>query len=165
VPEPAVFQRILVAVGDGSCADQLVTGVAGLASTGDAEVLLVHVSDCNVCCGAMDHPALHEHEHELLRSLIERLAACGVNARGEARVTASGRIAEHLLDAAAEWRADLLVAAAGRPGRLRGRPWRRVLARLLDDGACPVLVLPRQQSAVAGRETSSWWRSNRWLGG
>jgi len=85
VPELAVFQRILVAVGDGSCADQLVTGVAGLASTGDAEVLLVHVSDCNVCCGAMDHPSLHEHEHELLRSLIERLGACGVKARGEAR--------------------------------------------------------------------------------
>lgn len=142
MPEPAVFQRIPVAVGDGSCADQLVTGVAGLASTGDAEVLLVHVSDCNVCCGAMDHPALNEHEHELLRSLIERLAACGVRARGEARVTTNGR-----------------------PGRLRGRPWRRVLARLLDDGACSVLVLPRQQSAVAGRETSRWWRSTRWPSG
>src|SRR5215813_6900163 len=107
----------------------------------------------------MDHPALHEHEHELLRSLVESLAARGVRARGEVRVTTSGRIAEHLLDAAAEWRADLLVATAGRPGRLRGRPWRRVLGRLLDGGACPVLVLPRQQPAVAGLETSRWWRS------
>src|SRR5262249_56023967 len=101
----------------------------------------------------------------VVRWVIGRLGACGVKARGEARVTTNGRIAELLLDAAAEWRADLLVAAAGRPGRLRGRPWRRVLARLLNDGACPVLVLPRQQSAVAGRETSSRWRSTRWPGG
>ena len=161
MPEPVVFQRILVAVGDGSCAEQLLAGVAGLASGGDAEVLLVHVSDCNVCCGAMDHPALHAHERELLGSLVQGLSALGIRARGDMRVTTSGRVAEHLLDAAAEWRADLLIAADGRSGRLRGGPWRRLLAKLLHDAVCPVLVLPRPQSAAAGPETSRWWRLTR----
>ncbi len=80
MPEPAVFQRILVAVGDGSCADQLLTGVAGLISTGDTEVLLVHVSDCNVGCGAMDHPALHEHERRCCgrSSRVSALTESGV---------------------------------------------------------------------------------------
>ncbi|HYW25686.1 MAG TPA: universal stress protein [Terriglobales bacterium] len=143
MPEPAAFERIMVAVGDGSRAAQLVVSVAGLASAGAADVLLVYVSDCSVCCGATDHPALHEHERELLQSLVDGLCARGVRARSELRVTASGRVAAHLLDAAADWRADLLVAAAGRPGPLRGRPWRRVLAKLLNDAECPVLVLPR----------------------
>jgi|SRR5215831_3867777 len=143
MPEPAAFERIMVAVGDGSCAAQLVASVAGLASTGAADVLLVHVSDCNVCCGAMDHPALHEHERKLLQSLVESLSSRGVRACSALRVTTSGRVAAHLLDAAAEWRADLLVATAGRAGPLLGRPWRRVLAKLLNDAECPVLVLPR----------------------
>jgi nucleotide-binding universal stress UspA family protein len=161
VPEGAVFRRFLVAVGDSSCTDQLVTDVARLASTCEAEVLLVHVSDCNVCCGAMDHPALHDHEHELLWSLVESLAGRGVRSRSELRVTTSGRIAEHLLDAAAEWRADLLVAASGRSGRLRGRSWRRVLAKLLDDAACPVLVVPaagRVDATAPGPDSESQTR-------
>jgi len=142
MPEPAAFERIMVAVGNGSCPAQLVVSVAGLASTA-ADVLLVYVSNCNVCCGAMDHPALHEHERKLLQSLVESLSSRGVRARSALRVTTSGRVAAHLLDAAAEWRADLLVATAGRAGPLLGRPWRRVLAKLLNDAECPVLVLPR----------------------
>jgi len=83
MPEPAAFERIMVAVGDGSRAAQLVVSVAGLASAGAADVLLVYVSDCSVCCGATDHPALHEHERELLQSLVDGLCARGVRARSE----------------------------------------------------------------------------------
>lgn len=56
MPEATMFQRILVAVGDVSSADQLVAGAAGLASNRAAQVLLVHVSDTNACCGQWTIP-------------------------------------------------------------------------------------------------------------
>jgi nucleotide-binding universal stress UspA family protein len=103
----------------------------------------------------MDHPALHEHECELLQSLVESLGVLGVQARSELRVTPTGRIAEHLLDVAAEWRADLLIAAAGRPGHFRGRPWWQALERLLREAPCPVLVLPREPSKASRSPASN----------
>jgi nucleotide-binding universal stress UspA family protein len=147
------FRRILVVVNDGSDADQLATATARLASHPGSEVLVVHVSDVNACCGAGDHPALHEHEHALLQSLVDGLCLRGVRARSELRRTTSGRVAEHLLDAAEQWHAELLVAGVGRLGRLRGRPWRRVLAKLTDDGSCPVFLLPRPQVRPATHVT------------
>jgi hypothetical protein len=47
MPEPAAFERILVAVGDGWCAAELAASAAALASASDSEVLLLYVSDCS----------------------------------------------------------------------------------------------------------------------
>src|SRR5215472_1822457 len=88
---------------------------AELATSTEAEVLFVHVADCNVCCGAQDHPALHAHERDLLEHLVAELTGRCIRSRGEQRVTASGRVAEHMLDAIAEFQADLLIVPAPRP--------------------------------------------------
>jgi nucleotide-binding universal stress UspA family protein len=145
LPGPARFRRIVVEVGDGSQATQLETAVARVAS-GDAEVRLVHVSDRGGCCAAVDHPALHEPERELLSSMVARLSARGIRARSEQRATASGRVAEHLLDAAVECAADLLIVGPSEAGRLRGRSRRRVVQRVVRESTCPVLVLPREST-------------------
>jgi nucleotide-binding universal stress UspA family protein len=116
------FKRILMAVDDGSYADQLVTAAAGLTSQEGAQVLVVHVSELAACCGAVDHPALHAHEHAAVRSLVESLRTWGVQAQSQLRTTTSGRVAEHLLDVAEGWHADLVLAAVGQPGRFRAGP-------------------------------------------
>jgi nucleotide-binding universal stress UspA family protein len=149
---PVTFKRILVAVDDGSYADQLVAAAAGLTSQEGAPVLVVHVSELAACCGAVDHPALHAHEHAAVRSLVEGLRTRGVQAQSQLRTTTSGRVAEHLLDVAEGWHADLVLAAVGQPGRFRGRPWRRVLEKLLDEAPCPVLLLPRRTPAGTSRK-------------
>lgn len=137
-----MFRRIAVAVGDGDGVDGLVDVAAELALDGEADVLLVDVAECNVCCGAPDHSALHAYERNLLERLVEVLAGRGVRSRSEWRVTVSGRVAEHVLDAAAEFRADLLIVPGAPCGRFRGHSQRR-LQRGTD---CPVLVVPRPQS-------------------
>lgn len=135
-----------MAVGNGGGVNGLVDAAAELALDGEADVLLVHVADCNVCCGAQDHPALHAHERELLERLVEELAGRGVRSRSEQKATVSGRVAEHMLDAAAEFGADLLVVPGARPGRIRGRPQRRLIQRLQRGASCPVLVVPQPPS-------------------
>ena len=71
-----MFSRIVVAVGDGSDADRLEAAAGRLAAGTDAEVLLVHVADRQVCCGGSDDPALHQHD-DLLRRLVENLGGRG----------------------------------------------------------------------------------------
>lgn len=152
-----MFNRIIVAVGDRDRVEGLCAMTAQLAGQGGAEVLLVHVAECSACCGAQDHPALHVHERDLVDQLVAELAGSGVRSRGEQRVTFGGRVAEHLLDAAAEFRADLLIVHGARPGRLWDRSQKRVIRRLVDGADCPVLVLPRTHPG--GGERRPW----RWL--
>ena len=146
-----MFHRIVVAIGDGSCTDQLESAAISLASGTDAKVLFVHVSEWSACCGAADHPALHEYERDLLSLLVENLAARGIRAGSEQRVTASGLVVQHLLDVATESSADLLIVPAGQPGRLRGGFWSRVIGRLMREAPCPVLVLRPSPSAATRR--------------
>jgi nucleotide-binding universal stress UspA family protein len=149
VLEEAVFRRILVALGDGSTADRLGSAAANIALRSDAEVVFVHVADISGCCSVVDHPALHEHEQDLLRSQVEKLASRGLSARSEHRITASGRVAERLLEVAVESRADLLIIASARPGRLRGRSQRRVVHKVLHDAPCQVFVMPHAAAEPA----------------
>lgn len=155
-----MFHKIVVAVGDGSCADQLESAAISLASGTDAEVLFVHVSEWSACCGAIDHPALHEHERDLLTLLVDNLAR-GMRAAREQRVTASRRVVQHFLDVATELSADLLIVPAGRPGRLRGGSWSRVIGRLMREAPCPVLVL-RPSPSVATRQVAAPGRLRLW---
>ena len=138
-----MFQRIVVAVSDSAGAEGLGAATAELTASREAEVLFVHVAECNVCCGAQDHPALHAHERDILEQLVADLTGRGISSRGEQRMTATGRVDENMLDAAAEFRADLLIVPASRPGRLSGRAQRRVIDQLVRGADCPVLVLPR----------------------
>ena len=156
-----MFHKIVVAIGDCSCADQLKAAAISLASGTDAEVLFVHVSEWSACCGAADHPALHEHERDLLTLLVDNLAARGIRAGSERRVTASGRVVQHLLDVATESSADLLIVPAGREGRLRGGSWSRVVGRLLREAPCPVLVL-RSSPSAATRQVPAPGRLRLW---
>ncbi len=152
VLEEAMFHRILVAWGDGSNGDPLGDAATNLASRGDAEVLFVHVGDIGGCCAAVDHPALHEHEQGHLQAQVEKMASRGIRARSEQRLTASGRVAEHLLDVAVESRADPLIIAGAHPGRLRGRSQRCVLEKLLREAPYPVLVLSQAAPEPARAE-------------
>lgn len=148
-----MFSRIVVAVGDDSTAEQLQANCARLAAGTGAEVLF--------CTWPSTMPvvaqwtALHAHERDLLQLLVEDLTSRGIRAHSEHRVTASGRIAQHLLDAAAEFHADLVIVATGQSRWFGGRSQRRLVQKLLTDSACPVLVLPRRRTQE-GR-LWRWW--------
>lgn len=137
-----MFRRIVVVLGDGSYADQLGAAAISLAAGADAEVVFVQVGECSACCGPPDHPALREHERDLLSVLLEKLSARGIRARGEQRVTVTRRVSRHILDAVEQSSGDLLIIAAGQSGRFRSLSHRRLIARLLREAPCPVYVVP-----------------------
>lgn len=148
LPDATMFGRIVVA----SATAHTLTSLDRRRSAS-----FVQVAECSACCGPPDHPALREHERDLLRVVVERLLAHGIRARGEQRVTVSGRASRHILDAVEESRGDLLIAA-GQSGRFRSLSHRRLIARLLRVAPCPVFVLPLPPEARGRSAASAWLR-------
>jgi nucleotide-binding universal stress UspA family protein len=145
-PEPEGFHRIVCAVDLGSSVGRAAEYAVGLAAE-DAHLTLVHVlegfppEEVEAARAGLDLGVYWSYRDAHAReSLGELAAACGHRCRTGLSVT-SGEPWLEILDVAAARDADLIVIEAPRGAAI---PPGGTASRLVEQAACPVLLVPRR---------------------
>lgn len=139
------FRRVLVAVDFVPAAAHCVEVARELTEPGGA-LRLLHVVEWvpSVVEGsvagygsARDLRALHAASLRRLEEIARGLVGVAVDVE-----VVEGQPAGAILDAAEEWKADLVVVGGRRRARFAGLRVGGVVERLLRDARCPVIVVP-----------------------
>ena len=84
--------------------------------------------------------AITDYAHETVRAVVERLRASGRSVEG---VVLRGRAASAIIDAAVEFRADLVIVGSRGHGTIASLLLGSVSSEVVDHASCPVLVARR----------------------
>ena len=135
-----MFKRILLAV-DGTEADEVATSfVTGLARQSSATVRVLHVNEY-LAGGRGFARSTDKEAGQIVDQVARSLVVAGVPADGEVRLAYSFDMPTRIVDAAAEWSADVIVVGSRRRGRrwFTGQGMREKVTSLT---ALPVLTVP-----------------------
>lgn len=154
-----MYQRILVPVDGSPLSDRALEEAIRLASLTQASLHLVHVADMQTYAAALDmaaganafdmKAAMREAGATILEACGKRVQAAALQVTSEVVEGGPGSVADHVLDCARHWGADLIVL---------GTHGRRGLGRfllgsdaeqLLRSSPVPVLLV-RLPSSAAG---------------
>lgn len=137
-------RRILVAVAGGSDIASAMNAAAAAGSAPGSKVLVLHVPMAFVSGAGIAYVESEAEIGETLRQAGRILADAGLE--GEVRVAAPGSVARTIAQAAAEWKADVIVIGSSRLGNLSSLLLGSVTHQLLHDTNVPVLVAERSMA-------------------
>lgn len=137
------FKRILIALDETPLSAHAVDVATSLAESVQGDIGLVHVIDMSLVAGAEGFPAAEvlNDLRQAGRNLFERAAARLPSMKNAWQFLKEGSPADHIVKAAQEWGADLIVIGShGRSGVPRiflGS----VAEKVIRFAPCPVLVV------------------------
>ena len=140
---------ILVAVGEPSDRQPMLTRAAELAVASQAAVVVLHVRERHFARGVVwDEPAPADAA-ELLNESTYELRRRNVACRGVVCLAPAGHVAEAIVGAAMDLPADLIIV-----GRSPGWVWARLMTasisqRVIRLAPMPVLVVPKTRAMLA----------------
>ena len=134
---------ILVAIGEPSNGQPALEQAAELAATSRAAVVVLHVRERHYARGVIwDEPAPADAA-ELIDGSTYDLRRRNIASRGAVRLAPSGRVAEAIVRAAMDFRADLIVVGRS-PGWAMARfMTANISQRVVRLAPIPVLVVPK----------------------
>lgn len=135
-----MFERVLLAV-DGSPASLRAKDVAASmsAATG-CQILVFHVREVDVARSAEHGQEEPDHALRLVSDIVSELRVRGLDARGEALSADSGRVAPAILDAATEFKADVIVMGTRGLSEFAALLVGSVAHKVIHHAECAVLV-------------------------
>ena len=143
-----MFERILLSVDSSQDSDKAVAVVADLAPRYGAQVLVVHGRDLRSVPPpgtSVPMPPVgvdletQEEAQEIVDAALEVLQKAGVDARGQV-LSARGHIADHILEAARDSDANLIVLGARGMSRLQQIVIGSVAHKIVQLSPSPVLL-------------------------
>ena len=140
-----MFDVIVWATDGSPSAEAALPFAAGLAKSGGARLVIVHVDELVPSRGGAYH--LQADETDVVAGVeghLAKLRGEGVDVHLELRQAGSGGAAHIIADAAREADADLIVVGTRGHGSVAGLILGSVTHRLLHLAPCPVLVVPAQ---------------------
>lgn len=138
-----MFKVILWATDGSMPAEQALPYAKGLAKTGRARLIVVHVDEFSI--GRGGGYSVDVGESEVQTGIEKRLAELkreGLNVSIETARVMAGGVAHVIADIAKEEKADLIVVGTRGYGPVAGLLLGSVTHRLLQIAQCPVLVVP-----------------------
>jgi nucleotide-binding universal stress UspA family protein len=136
------MKRILLAVNGFPTSQAALAACAEIALRFDAEVTALAVREREITGGVVWERRRPIDTAELVSVASYRLRRAGLNVRGLVRRALEGRVADEIVFAAHELKADLIVIGSRTPSRLRGLLFGSVSQRVLRRTDIPVLVVP-----------------------
>lgn len=147
-----MFDRILVAIDDSPEAERGLMTAGRLAAVQGAEILVVHAHEIPVALTMglpYDASSLVEQSQKdsesLVAQAVKQVTRLGVQGVGRVLV-GPGNVAMRVLEAACEFRADLVVVGTRGPTEIQGLFLGSVVHDLLHISDHPVLVVPPPRS-------------------
>jgi len=138
-----MFARILVAIDDFGQSKPVPDLVKGMATEGVTEVHALH-------CRLRELSGYSWYARESRKDAafqadasVFDLRMAGLAAGAEVRYAIVDRVAEAILDEAAQFDADLIVLGAPRRREFAARLFGSVIQRVVQRARCPVIVAPR----------------------
>jgi nucleotide-binding universal stress UspA family protein len=145
---------ILVAVG-ASDRQPTLERAAELAMASQAAVVVLHVRERHYARGVVwDEPA-PANAAELLNESIYDLRRRNIAARGAVRLAPAGRVAEAIVRAAIDFRADLIVVGRSPEWALIRFMTANISQRVVNLAPLPVLVIPRGRGVLSKSKTEA----------
>jgi nucleotide-binding universal stress UspA family protein len=144
-----MFERVLLSVDSSADSDKAVRTAGDLARRYSSTVLVVHGRDVRIVpppatSTPMPPRAIdletEEEARKIVDDAVEALRKDGVEARGEV-LTSRGHIADHILDAARVFNADLIVLGSRGMSRLHQLVIGSVANKIIQLASCPVLLV------------------------
>jgi nucleotide-binding universal stress UspA family protein len=140
---------ILVAIGQSSNRQPTLRRTAELAVASQAAVVVLQVRERHYARGVVwDEPAPADAA-ELLNESTYDLRRQNIVCRGAARLAPAGRVAEAIVDAAQDFRADLIVVGRSPEWALSRFMTANISQRVVRLAPMPVLVVPRARAISA----------------
>lgn len=134
---------ILVAIGEPSNRQPTLKRAAELAVASQAAVVVLHVRERHYARGVVwDEPAPADAA-ELLNESTYDLRRRNIAGRGAVRLAPAGRVAEAIVRAAVDFRADLIVLGRSPDWALTRFMAANISQRVVRLAPMPVLVVPR----------------------
>jgi len=131
-------KRLLLAIAGGEDVDPAVRAATTAASMPGCEVLVLHVSQSILAGEGFGYVEPDEESQATVRRALELLREAGVTA--SSMVTPPGPVVRTIVEAAAGWRAEMIVIGSSRIGDLGSILFGSVTHGLLRASTRPVLV-------------------------
>ena len=138
---PHESRRVLLAIVGGDDIEPGVAAAVAAAAAPGSAVLVLHVAQTLIAAQGLTYVEPDEEIQETLARAKTLLRDAGVAA--EAMVAPSGPVAQRVIEAAANWGADIIVIGSGRMGDLGSLLLGSVTHSLLRSSDRPVLVAER----------------------
>lgn len=132
------LRRILVAVAGGDDVQSATDAAIAVAKTVNAQALVVHVAQAIFGAQGFAYVESQDEIERCVESAVQRLNDAGIPT--ETRVIRAGSVANALIDAAADWNADLIVMGSSRMGDVSSLLVGSVSHKLLHSSDLPVLI-------------------------
>jgi nucleotide-binding universal stress UspA family protein len=134
-----MFEKILLAVDGSESSERAVATAADLASSSNAEVIVLHVVEpaASKLASEVGPP---EKARRVLDDAVRTLKERGTNVRGDLRIPVIGGVAHEIIDRAAAERADVIVMGSRGLSEWSGLILGSVTHKVLNLTSCPVLV-------------------------
>jgi nucleotide-binding universal stress UspA family protein len=152
-----MFKRILIAIDDSPPAARALESGVSLAGELGGDLAIAHVVDT----GSAFHPELGTYDERLLQELrrsgqlLLRAAVAQVPGGIQAiQMLLEGDPAETIIEAAKQWRADVIVLGSDSRGRLAHFLLGSTADSVIRRAPCPVLTV-RQQTEVKPRRAAA----------
>ncbi len=136
------MKRILLAVNGSPTSQSVLAACTGIAERFGAEVIVLSVREREITGGVVWERRKPIDTAELVSVATYRIGRAGLSVRGIVRSALEGRVADEIVYAARELKADLIVIGSRTPSRLRGLLFGSVSQRVLRRTDIPVLVVP-----------------------
>jgi nucleotide-binding universal stress UspA family protein len=138
-----MFARILVAIDDFGQSKPVLDLVKGIATEGTTEVHALHCRLRELSGYSWYARESHKDAAFQADASVFDLRMAGLAAGAEVRYAVVDRVAEAILDEAAQFNADLIVLGAPRRREFAARLFGSVIQRVVQRASCPVIVAPR----------------------
>jgi nucleotide-binding universal stress UspA family protein len=134
---------ILVAIGEPSSGQPTLMRAAELATASQAAVVVLHVRERHYARGVVwDEPAPADSA-ELLNESTYDLRRRNIACRGSVRLARAGQVAEAIVSAALDFKADLIIMGRSPEWTLTRLMTSNISQRVVRLAPLPVLVVPR----------------------
>jgi nucleotide-binding universal stress UspA family protein len=136
-----MFERILVAVDGSPKSEKTISIAVDLARRYEAEVTVVHVREYERYEGADVDLGPPIPAEQLVEKVLVSFRDAGVEARGTIRRADAGHTSDHIVEAARESGADLIVMGTRGMGELKSLLLGGVANKVVHHATCPVLLV------------------------
>ncbi len=142
-----MFEKIVLAVDDLDQARGAIAAAIDLATKSRGEVLMVHVHDRGFVSREAVRPRTNDDRRALTEAALDFASSKAMRVRG-LRVERSAEVANAILRAAWDFRADTIVVGSRGTGGFAGLPLGSVAHRVIQQADCPVVVVGAAAASV-----------------
>ena len=136
-----MFQKILLAMDSSDSSQAALSFATGLALRSPAAVRVVHVNE--YLAGGRGFTVETQPEaRQIVQQAIDQLRATGVDSSGIITTTNYLKVAQAIIDAANEWKADLIVLGSNRHQGVRRILNKGLRERIIRTSELPVMTAP-----------------------